>query len=109
STGLGATFDCKYSAMPIPDKIKDRIKQNHCPTQVAGTTTSPSINNQVSIPIPVISEVIKAKSAGRFRSASAFPRISVNPATISQLPTESPNVRNKPTKSASNGEVPNWD
>src|SRR5699024_12396899 len=101
--------DRKDSAMPIRDKSNIRIKQNHWSTHVAGTTTSPSINNQVSIPNPVISEVIKAKSAGRFRSASAFPRISVNPATISQLPTDSPNVRNKPTKSASHGEDPNWD
>src|SRR5699024_3245265 len=96
-------------AIPSPVKNNEKTIQSDWVIQVCGVMISPIINNQVSIPIPVTTDVMSAKNSGRFRSIKAFPIIMENPTTTSQLPKDNPNVRNNPTSNASKGEVPSCD
>src|SRR5699024_12115077 len=77
--------------------------------KVVGKTKSFNKNNHVSIPIPVIIEVIKAKYSGRLFSAMLLKINIETPTTIYQVPTVKPNVRFNPTNKESYGEVPKRD
>src|SRR5699024_8680938 len=96
-------------AIPSPVKNNEKMIQSDWVSQVCGVMMSPIINNQVSIPMPVTTDVMSAKNSGRFRSIKAFTIIMENPTTTSQLPIDKPNVRYRPTSNASKGDVPSCD
>src|SRR5699024_1546206 len=73
--------------------------------KVVGKTKTFNKNNHVSIPIPVIIEVIKAKYSGRLFSAMLLKINIETPTTISYVSTVKLNDRFNPTNKESYGEV----
>jgi len=61
------------------------------------------------MPIPVIKAVSNPETSGRSLFKREFNIIRITANIISQLPTVSPILCDKPTKRASNGEVPRFD
>jgi hypothetical protein len=95
--------------VPIPATIKPQPKHKNLKNNRSGATQVRNNNSQKSIQMPVISAVTKPKNSGFCFCSNEFKNIITRAMIISQLPTVKPTFRDKPTRRASNGELPSSD
>src|SRR5690606_15574125 len=77
--------------------------------QISGVTTLPKRKSHKSIPTPVMTAVTSHNNSGRCLVSKELQPIMRTASKTPQLPPVSPTLIDKPTKTASNGDVPKSD
>lgn len=95
--------------MPNPITTKPIPKQISLVNHSSGVIRLCNKKSHISIPIPVIKAVTNPRTSGLCLFKNALQHISIKATMISQLPTVRPTFIDRPTKSASNGDVPRFD